>query len=245
MNLKDKVIIVTGGRGGIGLAVVRKLTEEGAKVVWTDIEEEVIGEPVPGATYFKQDVTSEDDWKALEEFMAANFDGIDGLVNNAGIYQHLSIFDTTIENYRQLMRVNAEGALLGCQTAMRLMNPGGAIVNMASAAGIKPGPVAIAYGMSKAAVLNLTQAVATQMIYLKNGVRCNAICPGAVNTPMTKIGGIDASDNPLMEMIKARSVTGDVAKASDMANVAAFLLSEQSAYITGQAIVADGGYLVC
>jgi NAD(P)-dependent dehydrogenase (short-subunit alcohol dehydrogenase family) len=245
LTLKDKVIIVTGGRGGIGLAAVRKLTQEGAQVVWTDIKEAVIGDPVPGAVYFKQDVGNPDDWLALEKFMAENYDRVDGLVNNAGIYQHLSIFDTTIDSYRTLMRVNAEGPMLGCQSALRMMTSGGSIVNTSSAAGIKPGPLAIAYGMSKAAVLNLTEAIASQCVYMKNGIRCNAICPGAVNTPMTEIEGMDASNNPLLEMIRARSITGDIAQASDMANVIAFLLSDQAAYVTGQKIAADGGFLVC
>lgn len=245
MNLKDKIFIVTGGRGGIGLACVRKLTDEGAKVVWTDLDEDVKGEPVEGALFFRQDVGSEDDWAALEKYMEAHYDRVDGLVNNAGIYQHNSIYDTTLDSYRKLMRVNAEGPLLGCQSALRLMKSGGSIVNIASAAGIKPGPVAIAYGMSKAAVLNLTEAVASQNIYVKSGIRCNAVCPGAVSTPMTQIEGVSLENNPMMEMIKARSITGDIAKASDIANVVAFLLSEQSAYVTGRSIVADGGYLIC
>jgi len=245
VDLDGKIFIVTGGRGGIGLACVRRLTEAGARVVWTDLQEEVIGDPVPGSVFFKQDVASSEDWQALETFMASHYDRVDGLVNNAGIYQHNSIYDTTIESYRKLMRVNAEGPLLGCQAAMRLMKSGGSIVNIASAAGIKPGPVAIAYGMSKAAVINLTEAVASQNVYVKSGIRCNAVCPGAVSTPMTQIEGVDLESNPFMEMIKARSITGDIARASDIANVVAFLLSDQSAYVTGRTIVADGGFLIC
>ncbi|WP_161956769.1 SDR family NAD(P)-dependent oxidoreductase [Sphingosinithalassobacter portus] len=245
MQLNDKVIVVTGGRGGIGLATTRKLTEEGAQVIWTDLNDEVIGDPVEGAIFFKQDVGEPADWQALETFVNDTFGRLDGLVNNAGIYMHDSIFDTTIESYRKLMRVNAEGPLLGCQMALRTMKSGGAIVNVASAAGIKPGPLAIAYGMSKAAVLNLTEAVATQGIYTKNRIRCNAVCPGAVDTPMTHIPGMDRENNPLLDMIRSRSITGDIAKASDIANVAAFLLSDQSAYVTGRSIAADGGFLIC
>ncbi|MBA17799.1 MAG: hypothetical protein CMN73_15845 [Sphingomonas sp.] len=245
VQLKDKVIIVTGGRGGIGLATTRKLTEEGAQVVWTDLNDEVIGEPVEGAIFFQQDVGKEADWLALEKFVLEKFGQLDGLVNNAGIYMNHSIFDTSIESYRKLMRVNAEGPLLGCQMALRAIKSGGAIVNTASVAGIKPGPLAIAYGMSKAAVLNLTEAVATQCIYVKNGIRCNAVCPGAVDTPMTHIEGIDRDANPLLQMIRQRSITGEIAEASDIANVIAFLLSDQSAYVTGRSIATDGGFLIC
>jgi 3(or 17)beta-hydroxysteroid dehydrogenase len=243
MNVDGKVYVVTGGRGGIGLATVRKLSAEGARVVWTDLEEEVVGDPVEGATFFRQDVGSEDDWNALEVFVQERFGRLDGLVNNAGIYQHLSIYDMTMESYRKLMRVNAEGPVMGCRMALRAMKEGGSIVNIASAAAIKPGPVAIAYGMSKAAVVNLTEAIASQCIVMRNAIRCNAICPGAVNTPLTQIPGIDPKQNPMAQMIMGRSITGDFAEPSDMANVAAFLLSDQSAYVTGRAIVADGGFL--
>ena len=91
----------------------------------------------------------------------------------------------------------------------------------------------------------LTEAVATQCIYVKNGIRCNAVCPGAVDTPMTHIEGIDRDANPLLQMIRQRSITGEIAEASDIANVIAFLLSDQSAYVTGRSIATDGGFLIC
>jgi NAD(P)-dependent dehydrogenase (short-subunit alcohol dehydrogenase family) len=76
-------------------------------------------------------------------------------------------------------------------------------------------------------------------------VRCNAVCPGAVDTPMTHIPGMDRENNPLLEMIRSRSITGEIAEASDIANVISFLLSDQSAYVTGRSIAADGGFLIC
>lgn len=243
MELKDKVIVVTGGRGGIGLATVRRLSKEGARVVWTDLEDGVIGDPAPDATFFRQDVGSVEDWLALEKFVTENFGQLDGLVNNAGIYQSLSIEDLTIEDYRKVMRVNAEGPMLGCQMALRLMGNGGAIVNIASVSGIKPGIAEISYGMSKGAVINLTKSIANHCIHKKNGIRCNAVAPGGVLTPLTMSQPIP-EDFSVVERILAQTLHHRMADASEMANLAVFLLSDEASYITGHTHVADGGYIV-
>jgi NAD(P)-dependent dehydrogenase (short-subunit alcohol dehydrogenase family) len=243
MDMKGKVVIVTGGRGGIGLATVRRLSEEGAHVVWTDLDDQFIGEPVPDATFFRQDVSSGDDWLALEKFVAEKFGRFDGLVNNAGIYQSLSIEDITIGDYRKVMGVNAEGPMLGCQMALRLMKSGGAIVNIASVSGIKPGIAEIAYGMSKAAVINLTKSVANHCIHKKNGIRCNAVAPGGVLTPLVMSQPIP-EDMSVVERILAQTLHHRMADAAEMANLAVFLLSDEASYITGQTHVADGGYIV-
>lgn len=243
MDLSDKVYVVTGGRGGIGAATVKKLAENGAKVVWTDINPGTVDDPVPGAVFFQQDVGSAEDWLALEKFVADEFGRLDGLVNNAGIYQSLSIEDITLDDLRKVMRVNAEGPMFGCQVALRLMKPGGSIVNIASVSGIKPGINEIAYGMAKGAVINLTKSIANHCILKKNGIRCNAIAPGGVVTPLTMSQPIP-EDMSVIERILAQTLHHRMAEASEMANLAVFLLSDEASYITGQTHIADGGYVV-
>jgi 3(or 17)beta-hydroxysteroid dehydrogenase len=243
MDLTDKVFVVTGGRGGIGGATVRKLADNGARVVWTDIGDDAAHDPVPGSVFFQQDVGSPESWLALEQFISGEFGRLDGLVNNAGIYQSLSIEDITIDDFRKVMRVNAEGPMLGCQMALRLLKSGGAIVNIASVSGIKPGIAEIAYGMSKAAVVNLTKSVANHCILKKNGIRCNAIAPGGVVTPLTMSQPIP-EDLSVIDRILAQTLHHRMADASEMANLAAFLLSDEASYITGQTHIADGGYVV-
>ena len=243
MDLTNKVYVVTGGRGGIGGATVKKLADNGATVVWTDITPGTVDDPVPGAVFFEQDVGSPDDWLALERFVSDEFGRLDGLVNNAGIYQSLSIEDITIDDFRKVMRVNAEGPMLGCQMALRLMKSGGAIVNIASVSGIKPGMNEISYGMAKAAVINLTKSIALHGIINKNGIRCNAIAPGGVITPLTMSQPIP-EDMSVIERILSQTLHHRMAEASEMANLAAFLLSDEASYITGQTHIADGGYVV-
>ncbi len=240
--LRGKLIIVTGGGSGIGAAIVDCLEGQGARVIYTDIRPVGRQRVRAEADFFEQDVGDPASWKALEAFVIGKYGKLDGLVNNAGVCRSESILETSIDSIRETMRTNVEGALLGCQTALRLMGPGGVIVNIASAAAMRPGPAAISYGMSKAAVVNLTQAVASHCIAAKLNVRCNAICPGGIDTPMSEriLSGPDAQG--LRQQLKGSSVTSDLGQPEEIAAVVTFLLSSKAAFMTGASIIVDGGF---
>ncbi len=240
--LSGKSIIVTGGGSGIGAAIVRYLQSKGACVICTDIRPVAAKNQCAGVEFFKQDVGDPESWKALEAVVFEKFGKLDGLVNNAGVYRGETILETSIDSFRESMRTNAEGVLLGCQSALRLMSTGGAIVNIASAGAMRPGPAAISYGMSKAAVVNLTQAVASHCIGARLNIRCNAICPGGIDTPMSArtLAGPDALE--LRQQLKNASVTGELGRPEEIAMVVAFLLSSDATFMTGASIPVDGGF---
>lgn len=245
--LDGKKIYITGAGSGIGAACVKRFLEEGADVIWSDVNA-AASERSPrdiAARFIHHDVTSAEGWQAVEFALKSRFDGpLDGLVNNAGYYIREDIEQVSQASFRQTMNINVEGALLGCQMALRLMVGGGAIVNVASIAGLHPGSWSISYGASKAALLNLTSSVAHHCVAAQRRIRCNAVCPGAVSTPMSADALEGASPGAVARRYEKASVLGRMAEPSEMSDVIAFLLSDRSAYITGASIVADGGMLL-
>lgn len=241
-NLSGKVIVVTGGGSGIGAAIAERLAAHGARVIRSDIRPESITGVDNGTEFFEQDVGDPASWESLERYVTGKFGKLDGLVNNAGIYRPDTIVETSIATFREIMRVNVEGTLLGCQSALRLMTAGGSIVNIASAAAMRPGPTDVSYGMSKAAIVNLTKAVASHCITGKLNIRCNAICPGGVETPMSARTLTGPGARELAQRLRDASVTGALGKPSEIAAVAAFLLSSEAAFMTGVPVLVDGGF---
>lgn len=256
MRLAGKVAIVTGGSGGLGGATARRFAHEGAKVVITDINADAgkaMAEEV-GARFVPHDVASEADWQAVLD-AATGYNGrIDILVNSAGIEGDFerSGLDTTLAEWRRVMAVNLDGTFLGCRMVVPLMQKAGtgSIVNIASAVSIMGTPTGMAYGASKAGVEQLTRSVA--MIGARDGkrIRCNSIHPGVIRTRMT--------DSIIAEFAKAQSVSEEESEAAingavpfgrrgepdDIANMALFLASDESSYVTGGAFRVDGGWSV-
>jgi 3(or 17)beta-hydroxysteroid dehydrogenase len=247
-NLSGKTCIVTGAAQGIGAAIAAAFASHGATVLVTDINADAGQETADrlGAVFLGLDVTSPRDWATLEGQLPA----ADVLVNNAGI----SGFDlgprphdpeaVALDEWRRVMAVNLEGTLLGCQTAIRLMRPArkGAIINIASRSGRVGTPGAAAYAASKAAVRNLTKSVALHCAAQGLAIRCNAIDPGAILTPMWQalIG-----DGPDREAIKAGFLAdvplGRFGMPEEVAAMAVMLASDDAAYICGATLAIDGG----
>jgi 3(or 17)beta-hydroxysteroid dehydrogenase len=247
-NLSAKTCIVTGAAQGIGAAIAAAFATHGATVLVTDINADAGQRTADrlGAAFLRLDVTSPRDWAALELHLPA----ADVLVNNAGI----SGFDlgarphdpetVTLEEWRRVMAVNLEGTLLGCQTAIRLMRPAGrgSIINIASRSGRVGTPGAAAYAASKAAVRNLTKSVALHCAGQGLAIRCNAIDPGAILTPMWQalIG-----DGPDRDAIQAGFVAdvplGRFGAPHEVAAMALMLASDAAAYVTGATLAIDGG----
>ena len=245
-RLDGKVALISGGARGQGAAEARLFTQEGAKVVFGDIlddqgkmvEAEIL-ELGGEATYVHLDVTQEADWVAAVEAAVSRYGKLDVLVNNAGITIRKSIEDTTEEDWDRIMAINAKGVFLGIKRAIPAMRSsgGGSIINISSTAGlVGSSTTGASYTATKGAVRLLTKSTAIQ--YAKEGIRCNSVHPGLLETPMTE--GILA-DPETRDMRTRRIPLGRIGTAKDIAYGVLFLASDDSSFITGSELVIDGG----
>ncbi len=238
-KLLDKVAIVTGGARGMGESHVRRFIEEGAKVVFTDINEEV-GEKLSSelgdnALFVKHDVTDEAGWQEVIEKTEAAFGPVNVLVNNAGISMSKSIFDMSVEDYKKIIDINQVSVFLGIKAVLPSMQKaeGGSIVNISSMNGIVGG--AVGYTDSKFAVRGLTKAAALQVGHL--GIRVNSVHPGVIETPMVTEGDAVEEIKAFAKQIPMRRM----AQSEEVTNMVLFLASEESSYSTGSEFIIDGG----
>lgn len=231
LNLKDKVVLVTGAEGGIGSALVDSLKKLGAKVYGTDISAR------GDENYYQGDLTSEAFIAALVSGIIEKEGRIDVLVNNAGIYLRTPVKDITKAEWEKLMDINLTSVFLLTQAVINTMiaQKSGAIVSLASVAGKVGGLIAGAhYAASKAAVECLTKSLAK--LGAGSGVRVNAVAPGIIDTSMQD--GVPANQ---MDFLMANIPMGRLGTAAEVANAIIFLASDASSYITGQTISINGG----
>ena len=249
-RLDGKVALVSGGARGQGEAEVRRFVEEGASVVFGDVLDEpgetVAKELGDRAHYLHLDVRREDDWKAAVAEAEQRFGGLHVLVNNAGVLEMGTLTaDVTLEQYMRVIEINQVGCFLGMRNAIPAMlrSGGGSIVNISSTNGIAGYGGTLAYTASKFAIRGMTKNVALE--YGKAGIRCNSIHPGGIDTAMTRpdeqdLGGIGADDQAAAwDFVPV----GRVGKPEEVANLALFLASDESAYCNGAEILIDGGML--
>ena len=246
-RLQGKTALVTGAASGIGWAIAQLFAHEGAAVVLCDIDAAALAFRLAqlegGAAAHSQhlhDVTSEPDWERVLDATQARHGRIDVLVNNAGIAAEGAIEDVSLEAWRRVMAVNLDGSFLGCKHAVRHMKQqggGGAIVNISSVGGLKGSMTGPAYGASKAAVWNLTRTVALSCARRGYGIRCNSLHPGLTQTPM-----MDRASPEMISRLQAGIPLGRLAEPLDIARAALYLASDESSYVTGTALVVDGGY---
>lgn len=248
MRLKGKTAIVTGAALGLGEATARLFADEGAKVVALDINEasvQAVADDISArggtAVARRCDVTVEEDVAAVVAATCNQFGSIDILVNNAGVNAR---FDTTpstlpLEEWDTVYNVNARGPFLLCRNVIPVMQAGGggSIVNVSSVGAIFGSGGGHAYRSSKAALLSLTRTLA--MEFASDNIRVNSLCPGAMDTPMRHVAA------------KERAVTtpgsvplGRIAEPAEIARCILFLASEDSSYVTGATLIADGGRAV-
>lgn len=240
-RVTDKVILITGAASGLGAADARLLAAEGAQVVLTDINEEqgrkVAGE-IPGALFFKHDVRDEQQWQAVVAATLEHFGRLDVLVNNAGVVVFANVETISLEQYRLVNQIMSEGTFLGCKYAVQAMKEsgGGSIINISSIGAIKGIGEIVAYSAAKGAILSLTRSVAIHCRDKGYGIRCNAILPGAHETPMTAAAQSEIEpDSGALRQVR----THGQGQPLDVANLVLFLACDESRYVNGAQLVID------
>ena len=246
MRLKDKVALVTGASQGLGLAIARRFSLEGALVFLGDIKEDegraVAAELVSQGTqawFVRMDVADEESWKAALAFLIDEAGKLDVLVNNAGINIREPIEQMSVENLDRMLAVNIRGPFLGIKHTLPLMrrNGGGSIITMGSVCsliGHKFTPEA--YTTVKGALSQLTRSVAVR--YAKDNVRANVLCPSTVETPLVQ----EMMKDPERRKERVGEVPlGRLASLEDVANAALYLASDEGAFINGVNFPVDGG----
>jgi NAD(P)-dependent dehydrogenase (short-subunit alcohol dehydrogenase family) len=244
--LAGKAAVVTGAAGGIGRGVALELAREGAAVIVSDLAaamaggEETVGliQAEGGTAAFTAcDVTSAEDCVDLVDTALARFGTLDCAVNNAGIAVHKPLAEVTEEEYDRVLAVNLKGVFLGMRAQIPAMveRGGGAIVNIASVAGLMAVPLISPYTASKHGIIGLTRNAA--MEYGTAGVRVNAVCPNAIRTPL-----MDASPPEFVaELIRPQAIPR-VGEPEEVGFAVAYLCSDRAAFVTGVALPVDGGF---
>ncbi|MFC8124721.1 SDR family NAD(P)-dependent oxidoreductase [Streptomyces sp. NPDC057302] len=253
-KLDGRVVIVTGGARGQGEQEARLFAAEGARVVVGDVlddQGEALAKELGGdvAKYVHLDVGREADWQAAVGAAKDAFGKVDGLVNNAGILRFNELVSTPLEEFQQIIQVNQIGCFLGIRTVAPEIGAagGGTIVNTASYTAMTGMAFVGAYAATKHAILGLTRVAALELA--ARNIRVNAVCPGAVDTPMTNPAQLDPTADPteareaVAELYKKLVPLGRIGKPEEVAALALFLTGDDSAYITGQPFVIDGGWL--
>jgi len=246
-RFEGKVVVVTGAGSGIGRAMAMAFCAEGAIVVAADRDSPSAAETVRGleqASAALVDVAQAASVARLIADTHARHGRIDILCNNAGIGSSKTVVDCEPDEWDRLFAVNARGVYLGCKYAIPLMiaQGGGVIVNTASVAGLIGLPNRAAYCASKGAVVTLTKQVAVD--YVAHGIRCNCICPGTVDTPWVGRLLMEAKDpDALRAELVARQPMGRLGTAEEVAQAALYLASDDAAFVTGTALVIDGGLM--
>lgn len=249
LRVADRVAFVTGAGSGIGQASAIRLAEEGAKVICADIDlaaatataDQIIGQGFIAEGYGLDISDSVGCAKAID-YTVEKFGAIDILVNNAGVNLPGVFHEVSNETIDRTLNVNVKGAMYLTRAALphMLKNSRGSIVNMSSVNGLVSEPYLSVYSASKGAIVMFTRGIALD--YAKTGVRCNAICPGWVDTPINHahakmLGGLDH----VYKTIDSFQPIGRPGTSREIANVVLFLASDESSFMTGSIVSADGG----
>ena len=237
---------MTGAGSGIGRATAQKLADEGGRVVCVDITGDAVEETVAdigsAAVAVTADVSKRSDCSAFVERCVSEFGAIDVLVNNAGVNLPGVFHEVPDETIDRTIGVNVLGQIYACQAAIphMLEKGNGSIVNVSSVNGVVAEPYLAVYATSKGAVVMLSRGIALD--YAKQGIRCNVVCPGWVDTPINyahadMLGGLQQ----VYDTIDSFQPIGRPGEPREIANVIAFLASDEASFVTGSVILADGG----
>jgi meso-butanediol dehydrogenase / (S,S)-butanediol dehydrogenase / diacetyl reductase len=246
MNLSGRVVLLTGGTAGIGLACVRRMLSDGAQIHVVDLhataDREVLDALAAGRVIFTEaDLGDTSTPAEMVQRTLTRWGRLDVLVNNAAYTAHRggALLDTTDQEWQRQMDVTLRGTFGMCRAAVPAMLEGGkgSIVNVSSIGGVRPFANTLAYCTAKAAILQLTRSIAID--YGRNGIRCNAVCPGAIDTPA--FSTIRSQPLELADR-EARTALGRIGTPEEVAAAVYFLASDEAAYITGITLTVDGGW---
>ena len=250
MRLKDKVVLITGAASGIGRATALRFGREGASVVAVDIQQaenentvSCISAEGGRATAVSADVTDSESVGRMVKVAVDTYGRLDILFNNAGTSMRGTILEIDEAIFDQLFAVNVKGVFLGCRAAIPVMKAqgGGVILNTASQLGLVGIESSVAYPATKGAVIQMTRCMALD--HASDGIRVNCICPGPIDTPLTRRNREQTGDpEAALKDRLQRIPLARIGTPEEIAAVAIFLCSDEASYITGAAIVADGGW---
>jgi 3-oxoacyl-[acyl-carrier protein] reductase len=243
LGLRDRVCVVTGSTGGIGLETARLLVHEGARVVTSGRSEE--GPRIGEALHISGDLGEPGQPERLIEATVTELGGLDCLVNNVGVARIAKFDEVSDDEWNDYWRLNVMSYIRAIRAALPVLRErgGGTIVNVSSTAGKRPSTGMPHYSVVKAAVLSLSRLVAD--LYAKDGIRCNAVTPGPTATEAwLGEGGLadqQGDREEVLAKVGAGRPLGRLAEPEEIASVIAFLCSDQASYVTGSAWSADGG----
>ena len=262
MDLNKKIVLVTGGARGIGAEISHAMCEAGASVILSDMLEKEgklktkeLNKLGYKSAFIKHDVTKESHWKKTIEFCTKTFGGLDVLVNNAGIFFSKPLEEISIKEWRHMFAINVEGVFLGTKFAVKEIKKrsiknevSGSIINLSSVAGLVGASFIGPYNASKGAVRIFSKGCAIEFASLGYNIRVNSIHPGVIDTKMGKqvqaglIEQTGLSDKEATAQLAELHPLGRLGLPEEVANVAVFLASNESSFITGAEIVVDGGF---
>ncbi|MDE0951183.1 MAG: SDR family oxidoreductase [Halioglobus sp.] len=236
--MSKKIAVVTGGSTGIGLAAVNCLAAGGFMTVVLGLNEGSGSTPA-GAKFYPCDVSNGVDVAAVFSSIKDEFGQVDVLVNNAGVLSYGNAVELSENEWDHVMAVNVKGPWLCAKYAIPLMPQGSVVINVASVQSFVAQPFVAAYATSKSAILGLTRSIA---IDFSPRVRCVAVCPGSIDTPMLQ-GALEQASDPqaMMEELNQSHLSGRIGQPEEVGELIAFLASDKCTFINGQAIRVDGG----
>ncbi|ATX75918.1 SDR family oxidoreductase [Reinekea forsetii] len=249
MRLKNKTILITAAGQGMGRASALMCAAQGAHVIAVDINADALTSLAQESKLIETHILDVTDSQAIA-LLATQLPDLDGLFNCAGFVHHGTVLDVTDADWAFSVDLNVTSMLRLTRSVLPGMlrraelTGSAAILNMASmASSIKGFPLRTVYGTTKAAVIGLTKGIAAD--YVKQGIRCNAICPGTVDTPSLR-GRIASAADPVQaeKDFIARQPMGRLAEVSDITPLVVYLLSDESRFVSGQAILVDGGVMI-